>query len=694
MLAGLDEIDWSAYEGAYGPATDTPDILRAMADSDPETAREGSYEFHSSIWHQGSVFPVTVVAAPFLVELATTPGVRGRDRHLITLGMLTDPEQSNGADQPTVRDVIASHSDTLASQLADADPEVRAAAVYALSRCGPHTLPTLRGRWAVESDPAVRAALLLGLAHHDGPMNVGLWRTVAATETCPVPSAAALAYAKAGVPLPPETVSAMADSFASGEWRTPWSEGAALDETLTRLDAGSADALVAAMLTSSGPPAVRVRLAWAMLTRFRESRSAPVALLPRLRALLADPDGEVVAAAVQAAEHAGEAASAVAGELARIAASGLSAAPRPTDDPFFRHTTGGLAVYPEPANSALTVLVRLGDPRWRDPALAAWAAGYWLSADPLLDQYMPEFDPIALDGVRRRINALLAAEVPGNPITEAVLALVGWGPAAAPAVPEVLAALPAATAAAPLALAAIGIATDEVVAALRRAGDTRAGHALWRLTGDPEPLVAAAAEMLDRRPLHYMYFELGYVADAGPAAASLLPRLRPALTGVAGQTGPERQAQLAAALVVWRATGDAAAVLPTVEAVLRAADDPAWEAASLVAEMAPAGAELLPLLRERLENQSAPVDAARALWRHGVDPAELLDPLLTAAAAPHGDTRAVALLVEMGATAAAPRLTELAEQDERVARHGFWADTVWQDEKLRRELRAAVAALS
>ncbi len=55
---------------------------------------------------------------------------------------------------------------------------------------------------------------------------------------------------------------------------------------------------------------------------------------------------------MNAAVHAGAAASAVADELARIAAGGLAAVPEPTDDMLSRYTTGGLAVYPEPANTA------------------------------------------------------------------------------------------------------------------------------------------------------------------------------------------------------------------------------------------------------------------------------------------------------------------------------------------------------
>ncbi|MET7400550.1 hypothetical protein ABZS66_44440 [Dactylosporangium sp. NPDC005572] len=86
MLAGLTDIDWAAYDGAYGPATEAPGILQAIADPDPEVAGEGRYDFGSSIWHQGTVYPVTVVVVPFLAELATTPGVHRRDHLLYTLG--------------------------------------------------------------------------------------------------------------------------------------------------------------------------------------------------------------------------------------------------------------------------------------------------------------------------------------------------------------------------------------------------------------------------------------------------------------------------------------------------------------------------------------------------------------------------------------------------------------------------------
>ncbi|GAA1560524.1 hypothetical protein GCM10009827_097240 [Dactylosporangium maewongense] len=441
--------------------------------------------------------------------------------------------------------------------------------------------------------------------------------------------------------------------------------------------------------------------------------------MPRLRALLTDPDAAVVEAALHAAAEAGAAASQVADVLARIAAAGLEPARTGADDveplpvPFELAGSEGLAAYPEPPTAALATLVRLRDRRWRDLAIAAWEAGCWTRADRLLKDYVPEFDSVALNGIRRWITTLHAAGARG-PLMDAVAALAAWGPDAAPAIPELIAVLPVADAVASTVLAAIGPAAHQALPALRRVGGTRAGHAIWQLTGDPEVLLAATADLLDRQPLSHVHDELRYAADTGTAAAPLAARLRVAI-GREPANVPEATARLAAARLLWHATGDAAEVLPVVQAALRgdhlravlarwaalgeiacaapvrsSYSDPAVaRAAELAAELAPAAEGLRPLLREALDDWWACVPVARALWRHGADPAELVEPLLEVAADRSGGSEAVALLVEIGARSAGPRLAELAERDER----GMTSDS-WDDERLQRELREAAVALS
>lgn len=468
----------------------------------------------------------------------------------------------------------------------------------------------------------------------------------------------------------------------------------------------------------------RSRLPWHGPTKV--ILETPAALMPQLRALLSDPDAAVAEAAVHAAAHAGAAASQVADVLARIAAAGLEPVHiaaedvEPFPDPF---DAGGLPAYPQPASTALAPLVRLGDRRWRDPAIAAWEAGYRVQADRLLDVYVPEFDPVALDALRRRITTLLAAGA-RSPLLDAVLALAGWGPDAAPAIPELIAALPVADAAVSTALAAIGPAAQQALPALRRVGGTRAGYAIWQLTGDPETLLAATADLLDRPRFGQVEeFELRYAAETGTAAAPLAARLRLTLGGEPTHA-QEATAQLAAARLLWHATGDATEALPVVHAALRgdhmrafeerwaaeraatgetalaAPDTSTWsdpavaKAAELAAELAPAADRLRPLLHKALADRWACIPAARALWRHGTDPAELIEPLIDSATDWIRGSRAVALLVEMDAKSAAAQLAELAERDQRSINSGFWDDTVWEDERLQQELQQAAAALS
>ncbi|MFT3711707.1 MAG: hypothetical protein QM817_29060 [Archangium sp.] len=83
LLEGLDAVEWSRFQHAYGPATDVPMLLRALVDPDsapPEfkraaeqdqgsVLRQAQFELGGNVVHQGSVFEVTPQVTPFLVEL-------------------------------------------------------------------------------------------------------------------------------------------------------------------------------------------------------------------------------------------------------------------------------------------------------------------------------------------------------------------------------------------------------------------------------------------------------------------------------------------------------------------------------------------------------------------------------------------------------------------------------------------------
>ena len=69
-LADLDETDWAAVRHAYGPAIDTPNELRLLHSDDAGVRADALARLSNSLCHQGSVYPASAVAVPFLARLA------------------------------------------------------------------------------------------------------------------------------------------------------------------------------------------------------------------------------------------------------------------------------------------------------------------------------------------------------------------------------------------------------------------------------------------------------------------------------------------------------------------------------------------------------------------------------------------------------------------------------------------------
>jgi hypothetical protein len=69
VLETLDAIDWSKINHSYGPATDLPTQIRALAFGNKEEQEEALWELHGNIWHQGTVYEATAQTVPFLLEM-------------------------------------------------------------------------------------------------------------------------------------------------------------------------------------------------------------------------------------------------------------------------------------------------------------------------------------------------------------------------------------------------------------------------------------------------------------------------------------------------------------------------------------------------------------------------------------------------------------------------------------------------
>jgi len=88
MLEGLDSIQWSSLNHAYGSADDVPEQIRSLAHPDDDIRDKTLYALYSNIWHQGTVYQATPYAVPFLIELLSAPQVTRKYDILIYLAHL------------------------------------------------------------------------------------------------------------------------------------------------------------------------------------------------------------------------------------------------------------------------------------------------------------------------------------------------------------------------------------------------------------------------------------------------------------------------------------------------------------------------------------------------------------------------------------------------------------------------------
>ena len=130
-FAGLDAIEWAGIGHAYGPARDTPDEIRLLRAADPGLRGDALERLSKAICHQGSVYPASAAAVPFLVRLALDPTQPDRPGMLWLLAMLargaSDPSTDSTVGR-AIRDAIAPHADALLAS-ADTAPDLGDAVV-------------------------------------------------------------------------------------------------------------------------------------------------------------------------------------------------------------------------------------------------------------------------------------------------------------------------------------------------------------------------------------------------------------------------------------------------------------------------------------------------------------------------------------------------------------------------------------
>jgi HEAT repeat protein len=267
MLAGLDDVAWHELTHAYGSAEDVPEMLRAAAAPDEETADAGVSDLYGSVLHQGSVYSSTPVVLPFVLDIAADP--RSQCRYLL-VGFVGTAVASGDA---RIRDVVANRADRLVELLADEDDKVREMAAYTLGHLD--SVPLDRLRWEVEQEPIVRASILVAASRLD-LQGARAWLTSALTEPGAVQAAAAYVIGVNSLPWTSAVTEALLNSWADGdplpywEWNQNW-----LADLVSALDDPAVVREIVAALSRSDDEEVRQTAVYAAGDAMRARRSCP-----------------------------------------------------------------------------------------------------------------------------------------------------------------------------------------------------------------------------------------------------------------------------------------------------------------------------------------------------------------------------------------------------------------------------------
>ncbi len=719
VLEGVGEIPWAGLSHAYGPAEDVPGLLRAIASGAREAVKSAVQELYGTIWHQGTVYEATSHAVPFLARMAAA-GVATEELTCL-LGSIAESRDDSHLTVPgSARAAVAAQAVLLAPLLQSPDGRVRVAAAWALAQAGRADgvfLP-LRAQWEAEEVPSIRATLLKAMSVLDPPRAGGVALGVLASGPPGERFVAAWACVAAGLPWTTEVSEAASAWLPEGFGLDPgwWVDqqyddplAGLLTELARRGDLGVAAAFGVACISQATRAGARADVAWAMDQFALGYRVPGPELAEALVPAIADESSRRNALWLLCKL-----------DLGHIAGSGSCGA---LADALF--TAADTRNKDLTANDALACLFGLGDSRAtgllaRDlPHRAELfvSSASWRSSGGTA---ILGFDQRLLDAIREvigtggpRAESLLPgrpAHARRNALTRILDLLASWGPAAAPAIPEVITVLPSVTLPAAKALAAIAGPVPEAVRSLRAAAEApadgngithkiQAASALRDLTGDTGPLLAAIRAGLGGQQ------GLDHAARAARGIEDPPGWLVPALEAALTADGKDQEARGELARTLGQVAPDSDVLLPAMTGLLQqrpyGPGGPAGGSAVLEAacELGLAAGPLVPELARFLPAPVPGPIAAEAILRAGlgdISLSALADHLVGTVGADGGRNhkRALDVLREirlLDQEAVSPsllgRLSDLAERPARVICSGIEADIIREDEALRRMIR-------
>ncbi|MEU4097674.1 HEAT repeat domain-containing protein [Streptomyces sp. NPDC026673] len=218
----LGAVDWAELWHAYGSARDVPDLIRDLHSGDAERIGKALDTMDGRLLHQGTVYPATAAAVPFLVH-AVAHLTRRRDELLLLIAGAAGERETRTGVAEEARARVAACVPELLPFLADDDQAVRRAAVRVASLAAGDTVPEalrrLVERYAADPDPEVRADALTALTLLDPDREAAGRRLREALEdgSAILRAAAALALMElSGPPFPAEWVRVLAEAAADG----------------------------------------------------------------------------------------------------------------------------------------------------------------------------------------------------------------------------------------------------------------------------------------------------------------------------------------------------------------------------------------------------------------------------------------------------------------------------------------------
>ncbi|MEU2622710.1 HEAT repeat domain-containing protein [Streptomyces sp. NPDC007157] len=620
----LDGVPWERLESACGDRL-TEEMRRALLhlrDKGGAATEEDCDALYERIApRHGHLDSASTAALPFIVALAGDPGMGARNwlvQLLVYLSRTTAAPEPDQVD-PGWHEMWRRQRPALRKLLTDPDPAVRREALPLTDG-----LEVLLERWSAETDLTVRLPLLLALgaaaAADAGTEAVdrvhAAVREVLRAGPAVMRVAAVVAWAAFDAQAPVRELDLLVEILSDPTVRPRFEDiwyVPDIDDAFSRTDVAS----WAAGLFGDAPAALRflVRLigaarrtgdaalcgaaldeAWRLLV---VRPSAAPELVPLAGELLADPDAGVRYRAAHLL--------AVLGARAAPYAEGLAGL---LDDPGEAEDLDGTV-----GEHARWALTRIGDPRampglverLHEPYRGQYSRSYTMG-DPRRPEVEEVLTPLRAHAeiLLPPIRALLREDGAGGPLTGAFLkVLTAWGPAAAPALPEVVALLGDArhSLSALDALVAMGQAAAPAVRGCTAldfpANHRRVAWAAWRLGGDRDTALRLVGEAVLSEDRPYEVVRLG---DFGRAALPYADRIRQIMDD--GDTWCE----IWAAVALWSITGETEPSLSVLEKYVLAVADgddsfgsflTALRAVARIGTVSPAVRSALLAVRER-----------------------------------------------------------------------------------------------